>query len=212
MPATAPRAAEPRNQPSRPNQTPETMSPREATYTPSPIMIQPNSSPSRPEKRVPRLRSPVTFQAIERAMRPPSSGNAGIRLKTSSVRLISASQPSRAMPGVVLTVWNVAVSIVLEKCEATDAAPRQTATMIAVTAGPAAATLNSSPGVSESRVSFATPPNSHRSMPAVPMPWRRATSAWPSSCSRSETKNSSVAATAVPNVTVLEEPVRTRSK
>ena len=39
-------------------------------------------------KRVARFRSPVTFQAIARAIRPPSSGNAGIRLNASSSTLI----------------------------------------------------------------------------------------------------------------------------
>ena len=42
------------------------------------------------------LRSPVTFQAIARATRPPSIGNAGNRLKTSSSRLIEASQATIA--------------------------------------------------------------------------------------------------------------------
>ena len=68
--------------------------------------------------------------------------------------------------------------------------------MTSVTAGPAAATWNSSPGESVSRVSFARPPKNHRSMPEIPMPLRRATSAWPSSCRTSETKNSARRATA----------------
>ena len=41
----------------------------------------------------------MTFHAIARAMRPPSSGKAGIRLKTKSPALTSASQPSTASAG-----------------------------------------------------------------------------------------------------------------
>ena len=41
---------------------------------------------------VARLRSPVTRQAIARAIRPPSSGKAGIRLKTRTRTLMLASQ------------------------------------------------------------------------------------------------------------------------
>jgi hypothetical protein len=67
-----------------------------------------------------------------------------------------------------------------------------------VTAGPAAETRNSSPGEELSRVSLAIPPKNHRSMPAIPIPLRRATRAWPSSCSVSETKNSAALATAMP--------------
>ena len=46
--------------------------------------------------RVALLRSPVTFQATARAIRPPSSGKAGIRLKNSTSTLISASQATIA--------------------------------------------------------------------------------------------------------------------
>ena len=63
--------------------------------------------------------------------------------------------------------------------------------MASVTSGPAIATLNSSPGDCVSRPSFATPPNSHRLMPSIGIPFRMATQAWPSSCSRIERKNSS---------------------
>ena len=70
-------------------------------------------------------------------------------------------------------------------------------TMIAsVTAGPAAATRNSAPGESVSRLIFITPPNRNRSIPATSMPSRRAASAWPSSCSRIEAKNVTAVTTA----------------
>ncbi len=76
--------------------------------------------------------------------------------------------------------------------------PTQIPTITSVTSGPAIATLNSSPGLFVSRESFATPPKNHRSIPVISMPERRATSAWPSSWSTSETKNSSTLTTAVP--------------
>jgi hypothetical protein len=68
--------------------------------------------------------------------------------------------------------------------------------MARVTAGPATATFSSSPGERESRLSFAIPPKNQRSMPAISIPERRATSAWPSSCSTSETKKSTAPTTA----------------
>ena len=51
---------------------------------PNATMPQPARRPSRAAKRVARLRSPVSFQAIARAIRPPSSGKPGIRLKIST--------------------------------------------------------------------------------------------------------------------------------
>ena len=59
----------------------------------------------------------------------------------------------------------------------------------AVTAGPAAAILNSSPGVAGSRARREMPPKNHRSMLLVSIPCRRAASAWPSSCRMIEAKN-----------------------
>ncbi len=112
----------------------------------------------------------------------------------------------------MVTSWNVAESTTPVIFDASAPAPTHMRTMTAVTAGPAAATKNSSFGFFESRVSFATPPKSHRSIPLVPMPKRRAVSAWPSSWRRSETKNRSVAATAMPNATVFDESTSTRWK
>ena len=77
--------------------------------------------------------------------------------------------------------------------------PKQTSAISTVTAGPAAATRNSTPAESASFPSFATPPNSHRSMPRIGIPFRMATHAWPSSCSRIERKNSSALSTASTN-------------
>ena len=68
-----------------------------------------------------------------------------------------------------------------------------------VTAGPAAATRNSSPGVSESRSERMKPPKKNRSMPPTPIPSRRAASACPSSCSRIEPKKMNAAMTAPMN-------------
>ncbi len=61
--------------------------------------------------------------------------------------------------------------------EAVMASPKHTAAISTVTSGPAAATLNSTPGESVSFPSFATPPNSHRSIPRIGIPFRIATMA-----------------------------------
>ena len=65
-----------------------------------------------------------------------------------------------------------------------------------VTSGPAAATRNSVPGPSTGPLVRVIPPNAHRSIPTTVRPWRRATSAWPSSCRISEAKKPSTEATA----------------
>ena len=77
--------------------------------------------------------------------------------------------------------------------------PKQAAAIASVTSGPAAATRNSTPGESVSRPSFATPPNIHRSMPRIGIPFRVATGACPSSCSRIDRKNSSALTVASTN-------------
>ena len=59
-----------------------------ARYTPRPIISHEMPRPRRAAKRVALLRFPVTFQATARAIRPPSSGKAGIRLNTSSAMLM----------------------------------------------------------------------------------------------------------------------------
>ncbi len=81
-------------------------------------------------------------------------------------------------------------------------APKQAAAIASVTAGPAAATRNSTPAESVSLDSRATPPNSHRSMPSILIPLRMATTACPSSCSTMLVKNSSAETTASTNAFV----------
>ena len=76
---------------------------------------------------------------------------------------------------------------------ATPAAP---SISTSVTSGPAAATRNSAPGESVSRLIFITPPNRKRSIPSTPIPSRRAASACPSSCSRIEPKKENAETTA----------------
>ncbi len=60
--------------------------------------------------------------------------------------------------------------------------------MASVTSGPAIATLNSVAGLSVSRSIRAMPPKIQSRMLAMPMPLRRATMAWPSSCRTIEPK------------------------
>ena len=72
----------------------------------------------------------------------------------------------------------------------------ETPTSTSVTAGPAAAILNSVPGVSLSLLIRATPPNSHSVISVIGIPRRFATTAWPSSWSRIDPKNSAADAIA----------------
>ena len=65
-----------------------------------------------------------------------------------------------------------------------------------MTAGPAGGDAELHPGVGGSWEVRDKPPSAHRSMPAIAMPRRRATRAWPSSCRISEAKNDSTEATA----------------
>ena len=85
----------------------------------------------------------------------------------------------------------VELSSTWSELEIAAPAPKHAAAISSVTSGPATATRNSTPAESVSRPSLATPPNIHRSMPRIGIPLRIATSAWPSSCSRIERKNSS---------------------
>ena len=64
------------------------------------------------------------------------------------------------------------------------AAPRSRPARPPSPPGRASAKRSSSPGASGSPVIRATPPSSHRSISSTSSPWRRATTAWPSSCRR----------------------------
>ena len=99
------------------------------------------------------------------------------------------SQPISASAGVVMKPSLVsATSVKLPLLAISVPIARQMANSASVTAGPAAAILNSSPAVSGSRLMCESPPKNHRSMPAIGMPSRRAASACPSSCRISEAK------------------------
>ena len=73
--------------------------------------------------------------------------------------------------------WNVTTR--QNSCAPTAAEPiaKHSPAITSVTTGPATAILKSTPGESASFRIFATPPNIHRSMPAIPMPLRIATAA-----------------------------------
>ena len=89
-------------------------------------------------------------------------------------------------------------------CPPTSRAPiQQRSAITAVTTGPAIATRNSCPGVRVSPRMRATPPNSQRSIPAMPMPFRIATTACPSSWSTTERKNRSALTVASTKAFVL---------
>ena len=158
---------------------------------------------------VAELRSPVTLQAIARATRPPSIGNAGRRLKTSSSRLIEASQaaiastPSAPELDSISADWR-------NSCQPPARMPPivSAAKIAAVTAGPASATRASTPGPSASRSIRAMPPKIQSWIELIPIPLRRATQACPSSCRRIEPKKPAALATARANgvVELLELP------
>ena len=95
-------------------------------------------------------------------------------LKTNSVALTKPSQPSSASAGVVVKPSRVsATSVKVTPLASAVPAPTQSANSASVTAGPAAATLNSSPALCGLAAHLRRPPKNHRSMPAIGMPSRR---------------------------------------
>ena len=116
----------------------------------------------------------VTFRratAAPASTRPPSSGSAGSRLKTSNSEVDVAEPRSDAVD---------ALRQAGGYCDRARRGPPSASD----TSGPAIAIRNSAPARRErARVNFATPPKSHRVMPSISMPSRLAWKAWPSSCS-----------------------------
>ncbi len=161
---------------------------------PKPISSTAKPWPTNAAERVAFERSPVSFHAAARRIRPPSSGNAGTRLNTSSTAFIvtrnemssSGISDGAAPSSRAASQKSPVPAIAMPTSE-------PTVTIASVTSGPATATKNSLPGVSVSWLIFMTPPKKKRSIPATPIPTRRAASAWPSSCSRIEPKNSTAA-------------------
>ena len=139
----------------------------------------------------------VLTQRWARAIRPPSSGNAGSRLKPSRTVLISASQPSSTSGALTRTPEvSRATSRKWRKLPKASPASTQTPTTIALTSGPAAASANSAPGEGDSPRVRVKPPSAHRSTPSIVIPWWRATTACPSSWATTVAKNSSAPTTA----------------
>ncbi len=88
------------------------MSPVAKIHSPSSPTTSAKPWPERPVARVARLRSPVRHQISARAIRPPSSGNAGTMLKTNSIALMKPSQPISASAGVVVKPSRVSATSV----------------------------------------------------------------------------------------------------
>ena len=151
--------------------------------------------------RVAAVRSPVRFQAIARTTRPPSIGKAGSRLKTRTKKLIEASQANIAttpeIRSAVLkrSAWPRA-SLNSDQPAAITPARTISRAIARVTTGPPIATLNSVPGLSDSRSMRATPPKIQSWMLEMPIPLRIATTAWPSSWRTIAAKKARVLATA----------------
>src|SRR3712207_7964399 len=63
---------------------------------------KPKPWPSQADTTVPRVRSPLSFHTAARAIRPPSSGKAGMRLKTRMRKFIDAVKPMTSSTGEVV--------------------------------------------------------------------------------------------------------------
>jgi hypothetical protein len=85
-------AAISRNQPMEAGQSPPIAPPKMATSRPQPIRIWPKSRPSRAAVGVAAPKSSLRAHRSARSTRPPSSGSADKRLKTSRIRLIWPTQ------------------------------------------------------------------------------------------------------------------------
>ena len=75
--------------------------------------------------------------------------------------------------------------------------PTKPAPMTSETRGPAIAIRNSAPAVGNIPRNCATPPKSQSVIPSISIPSRLAWNAWPSSCRRSDVKNSTAATSAI---------------
>ena len=119
-------------------------------------------------------------------------------MKTRTIRFIVTRKPIVSSTGVT-SLPEASSAASTKRCGPTSAKPASTlTTMIAsVASGPAPATSSSSRGVRLSRLISAKPPSGEIVMPATSIPWRRAASAWPSSCTTIEANSSSALATAV---------------
>ena len=109
---------------------------------------------------------------------PPSSGSAGRRLKTSSIEV----DRSRARRGRRRRRRERA---------AAAGSTRKRTPRTSETSGPAIAIRNSAPALGNMPLNFATPPKSQSVIPSISIPSRRAWSAWPNSCRRSDVKKRS---------------------
>ncbi len=145
-------------------------------------MTKPRIRPTRAAFTAAVCLLPRHCHSAARSTRPPSSGAAGIKLKTPSVALATAKyintpKGSPALP-------NHAIP---------PAARPKTTAKAKLVSGPTIAMRKSAPGVRASPLSWATPPRSHSTMLSTSMPFRRATSECASSCANSDPMNSSAA-------------------
>ena len=135
----------------------------------------------RAEKRVALPRSPVTFQAAARAIRPPSSGKAGTRLKTSSTTLSrrSSETSSVGMSSDRVAAQRRGVEQPVRPGDQRSSAARRRSRSRASRAARRRRPGTRRPGESVSRLIFITPPNRNSSIPVTSIPSRRAATAWP---------------------------------
>ncbi len=138
--------------------------PLNAMKNPSIIKATPKPRPIWLDVNVAERKSRRARQSTARNMRPPSSGNAGARLKTATVRLMSArvvTTPTTGS-GQPLATASAPVSHSMSASRKLDI-------------GPAIAIRNSALGSGGSCSSSATPPKINSVMPCIDMPKYRAT-------------------------------------
>src|ERR671930_1618189 len=182
-----------RNQPTTESQSPPAATPKTNEAIPAPIIRIPKPRPIVVPICVAQTRSLSQAQNPEWRMRPPSKGSAGIKLKTSTTALMQPTQ-----------------KIVPPTAFGSGARPATRSSTVAIatdTRGPPIAIRNSARADGILPPQPCDPPNSQSVIPSIATPSRRATSAWPSSCSMIEAKKLTAAAAAMPQYAACESPL-----
>jgi len=155
--------------------------------------VIPSAIPSTLVTSVARRRSCSTRHSTACSRRPPSSGAAGSRLKAASPRFNQPMSPASSPTAAAASPAGSRSAPV-----ATSPAPAAITMLIH---GPVAATANSSRGVRPWPDSSVAPPSANRVMPPTCSPRRRAATACPSSCARTDRMRMTLPMTARPSAT-----------
>jgi hypothetical protein len=169
------------------SQIPSMTAPRNSSRMPPAIIRKANTRPTWTARRIPRSRLPERHQKTAPNRRPPSSGNAGTRLKSPRATFRTASQTRSA-----------GTSLGTPAAEDRTAAANATTATERLVSGPTAAINASEPADRGSPWSCETPPNIHRVMPVTRRPLRLATTACDSSWASRLAKKRTAPAIPVP--------------